>query len=49
VVQFDPFLMISLNATALNSQKLGQTIQSEWPAQATTSLQWHHHMQTNLL
>jgi hypothetical protein len=49
VVQSNPFLMNSLIARALNSEKLGQTIQSEWPPQAMSSLQWHDHMQTNLL
>ncbi len=49
VVQSNPFLMISLIATALNSQMLGQTIQFETPPQAMSSLQWHHRTQTNLL
>jgi hypothetical protein len=42
-------LMISSIAMALHSQKLGQTIRSEWPPQVMSTLQWHHHTQTNLL
>jgi hypothetical protein len=42
-------LMISSIAMALHSQKLGQTIWSKWPPQVMSTLQWHHHTQTNLL
>jgi hypothetical protein len=48
MVQSNPSL-ISLIAMALHSQKLGQTIQSNWPPQAMSPLQWHYHTQTNPL
>ncbi len=48
-IQLPWHLMISSIAMALHSQKLGQTIRSEWPPQVMSTLQWHHHTQTNLL
>jgi hypothetical protein len=48
-IQLPWHLMISSIAMALHSQKLGQTIQSEWSPQVMSTLQWHHHTQINLL
>jgi hypothetical protein len=48
-IQLPWHLMISSITMALHSQKLGQAIRSEWPPQVMSTLQWHHHTQTNLL